>query len=65
MLDGVEAFVSADQAGDLATSSGALTANLDLLDPSFATLGTVFDALFQGIGAQFFSDFGLTDILLP
>jgi hypothetical protein len=65
MLDGVQAFVSADQAGDLATSSGALTANLDLLDPALATLGPLYDTLFDSIGAQLFSDFGLPDIFLP
>jgi hypothetical protein len=65
MLDGAQAFVSADEAGDLATSSGALTANLDVLDPSLATLGPLYDALFESIGAQIFSDFGLPDIFLP
>ena len=52
MLDGVQAFVAADQAGDLATSSGAFTANLDLLDPSLASLGPLYDAVFESIGAQ-------------
>jgi hypothetical protein len=64
VLEAAQSFVTADEAGDLATSSGALTANLDLVDPGLATLGPLYDALFADLGAQIFSDFGIPDFFL-
>jgi hypothetical protein len=62
--EAAQSFASADEAGDLATSTGALAVNLDLVDPGRATLSPLFDALFADLGAQLFSDFGLPDMFL-
>jgi hypothetical protein len=39
-----------------------MAVNLDLVDPGRATLNPLCDALFADLGAQLFSDFGLSDI---
>jgi hypothetical protein len=62
VLDADQAFAAADEAGDL-TGSGALSADLGVLDADVAAIPASFDAIFTDIGADLASAFDFSSLI--
>jgi hypothetical protein len=62
ILNADQAFLTADQAGDLTGLTG-LTDQLDVVGADFATLSADFNVIGADVGAELANVFGLTDLL--
>jgi hypothetical protein len=62
VLDADQAFAAADEAGDL-SGSGALPADLGVLDADVAAIPASFDAIFTDIGADLASLFDFSSLI--
>ena len=62
MLNADQAFVAADQAGDL-SGSGLLPADLGVLDADISILPADFNVVIADIGAEFANAFDVSALL--
>jgi hypothetical protein len=62
VLDADQAFVAADQAGDL-SGTGLLPADLGVIDADFGVVAADFNAVFADIGAEFANVFDVSALL--
>jgi hypothetical protein len=62
VLDADQAFVAADQAGDL-SGTGLLPADLGVIDADFGLAGADFNTVFADVGAEFASFFDVSALL--
>ena len=58
-----QAFVAADQAGDLSSVQEALPVDLGVLDADFGLDGAAFNTAFTDIGAEFANFFDISALL--
>jgi hypothetical protein len=62
VLDADQAFVAADQAGDL-SGTGLLPADLGVIDADFGVVAADFHTVFADIGAEFANVFDISALL--
>ena len=63
VLDADQAFVAADEAGDLSSGQVLLPADLGVIDADFAVLPADFNAIFADAGAEFANLFDISAFL--
>jgi hypothetical protein len=65
LLDAAEGFLTADQAGELASYGSGLSTDFAILDADFGEVGAAINVGLTDLGAEFFNAIGVPDIFLP